>query len=261
MKNFKLLKAILVFVIGLAISGTVAANEAGKALRVKGKVAVTGTQSAAIKRGAKIFQKDMVETKAGAMAQFRMVDGALFSLRENTQWKVASYEYKKTGASNGNAKLELLKGGLRTITGEIGRKNKKNYELKTPVASIGIRGTHFQVDILDNKLYVSVNEGAVSISAAQCSENLNSTQGGLVVTAAGACQFLPKRPAFQASGHSQETSVVDVEQDELDSDSYSSLYEEEEDPLLNGPRLCEDHVCNEPEAIEALLDIDLIFGP
>ncbi len=63
----------------------------------------------------------------------------------------------------------LLKGGFRSITGAIGKEDKAAYRVRTPVATIGIRGTDYTAvfcssDCTGGKrdgLYVSVAEGGV----------------------------------------------------------------------------------------------------
>jgi len=59
--------------------------------------------------------------------------------------------------------MELLKGGLRSVTGAI-KSEKGNYKLKTPIGSIGIRGTHYEIEIINGEVFVAVWEGAVDIS-------------------------------------------------------------------------------------------------
>lgn len=45
--------------------------------------------------------------------------------------------------------LRLVKGGLRAVTGLIGRETRTQYQVLTPVATIGIRGTDFLAAICD----------------------------------------------------------------------------------------------------------------
>jgi hypothetical protein len=42
-----------------------------------------------------------------------------------------------------NASFNLVKGGLRSVTGLLGKRNKEKFAMKTPSATIGIRGTTF----------------------------------------------------------------------------------------------------------------------
>jgi hypothetical protein len=51
---------------------------------------------------------------------------------------------------------------MRTITGLVGRSNKRNYQVQTRVATIGIRGTEYQLKLSDG-LSGSVGEGEVGV--------------------------------------------------------------------------------------------------
>jgi hypothetical protein len=58
-------------------------------------------------------------------------------------------EFRFAGKEDGSERafFSLVKGGLRKITGIIGRINNKNYQMSTAVATIGIRGTHYLATI------------------------------------------------------------------------------------------------------------------
>jgi hypothetical protein len=127
-------------------------------------------------KGAEIDVGETISTSTGARAQVRFVDGGFISLQPNTQFRVDEYKYK--GKADGEEKgfFSLLKGGLRAVTGAIGLVNKQSYRVKTPAATIGIRGTGYNVALRDDGLFVNVGEGAIS---------LTNNAGLLVVTAGG----------------------------------------------------------------------------
>lgn len=126
--------------------------------------------SRSLKRGSSIYEGDTVETKTGR-SQLRFSDGSLVALRPNTSFKVEEYNY--AGQQDGSEKgvYNLLRGGFRTISGAIGKLNKQNYRVKTPVATIGIRGTHYGLTVceggsckgdgLDDGLYGGVVDGSI----------------------------------------------------------------------------------------------------
>jgi len=92
--------------------------------------------------GAPVHEGDTLMTgnKAYAVVAFR--DEGRVSLQENTQFRIEKFKYNKL-ASQENAVLRLLKGGVRMVTGLIGRVNHDNYQFKVANATIGIRGTGF----------------------------------------------------------------------------------------------------------------------
>ena len=70
-----------------------------------------------------------------------MIDGGLVALRPDTKLKVDTYVFNGQEDGSENPVFSLLKGGLRAITGIIGKRNKERYNLRTPTSTIGIRGT------------------------------------------------------------------------------------------------------------------------
>jgi hypothetical protein len=47
--------------------------------------------------------------------------------------------------------LNLLQGSLKKVTGQIGKMAEDVYELKTPVASVGVRGTEYALRVFQSK--------------------------------------------------------------------------------------------------------------
>ncbi len=73
------------------------------------------------------------------MAQLSMIDKAKLSLRSNSQMRIESYQ--RTAADQGGAVLSLLRGTMRTFTGLLTASNREKYQMKTRVATVGIRGS------------------------------------------------------------------------------------------------------------------------
>jgi hypothetical protein len=114
-------------------------------------------------KNAELNAGDTIETKDGRL-QLALIDGGKVSLQPNTIYKINKYEFasgKEDGTEYGFT--ELIKGGLRTVSGLIGHKNRDRYQLKTAVATIGIRGTEFTVNFNDNNLLMTTNHGSVDV--------------------------------------------------------------------------------------------------
>lgn len=136
---------------------------AGKTLMSRGDVQATDSNTSELrplKRRSPVFDIDVVNTGEASLAQLRMDDGALIALKAQTQLKIEEYSYNQSG--DDAVVMELISGGLRTITGEIKGSNA-NYKLKTPVGSIGIRGTHYEAEIIDNELFLAVWDGSINV--------------------------------------------------------------------------------------------------
>ena len=123
-------------------------NKVGRVIVATGKstaVSENGSERE-LKRGDVVYKGDTLKTEK-SRAQVRFSDGSLLALRPDTQFKVEEYNYQ--GEQNGEERgfFSLIKGGFRTISGAIGQFNKQNYRVKTAVATIGIRGTHYGLTI------------------------------------------------------------------------------------------------------------------
>lgn len=118
----------------------------------------SGTRRA-LGKGSDLHEGDLISTNNGR-AQLRFADGAYMSLQPQTDFKIDQFRFQGKPDGSESAVFSLLKGGLRTITGLVGRNNRQNYRLQTTVATIGIRGTEFSV-AYGNSITVSVGDGAV----------------------------------------------------------------------------------------------------
>ncbi|MCF2858025.1 FecR family protein [Pseudoalteromonas sp. SMS1] len=105
-------------------------------------VANTQDTSRALKRKSKIFHQDFITTGKLARAQFRFQEGTILTLGADTRFLVADFSY--THAQNtSSASFEFIQGAFRVVTGEITKVARPNFKIKTPLGSIGIRGTDF----------------------------------------------------------------------------------------------------------------------
>ena len=148
-------------------------DQVGKVLITSGDAVATSDngEKRSLNRGSVINKGDTIETDS-ARAQIRFSDGSLVALRPNTSFKVEEYSFNGQQDGSERGIYNLLKGGFRTISGAIGQVNKSNYRVKTPVATIGIRGTHYGITLctggscadrgLKDGLYGGVVDGSIS---------------------------------------------------------------------------------------------------
>ena len=136
---------LLVCVLGM---NSAFAQTAGKILLAVGDVSVVrGGERARLAAGAMVGAGDSVVTGTDSYAQIRFSDDALVALKPETEFRIERFNF--TGKQDGSeaAVFRLVRGGFRTLTGQIGKLNHDQYQLLTTQATIGIRGTHYQVQI------------------------------------------------------------------------------------------------------------------
>lgn len=133
-----------------AIAATLAAPAAAQApataTQVTGTVAVQtpeGTTRLLAPRS-ELRPGDLLTSQADSYARLRFSDGGELAVRPNTQVRIESYRFDPNAPQQDNIVLSLLKGGLRSVTGLISRRGDRDaYQLRTPTATIGIRGTDY----------------------------------------------------------------------------------------------------------------------
>ncbi len=86
-----------------------------------------------------VLAGETVVTGKDGELHVRTEDAGFVAFRSNTQVRIDSYLAK--GGKDDNMALSLVKGALRSITGWLGRQNSANYSVRTPTATVGIRGT------------------------------------------------------------------------------------------------------------------------
>ncbi|MFY3385187.1 FecR family protein [Paracidovorax sp. MALMAid1276] len=103
-----------------------------------------GTQVSAAVQGAAVESGDVIVTGAAGRAQIRFSDGGLVALYPDSQFTVTRYADTGDPAQE-NFAVNLLRGGMRAVTGLIGKRNPQNYKVITPTAVVGIRGSAFLI--------------------------------------------------------------------------------------------------------------------
>lgn len=102
-----------------------------------------------------------IKTGENSGTSLRFDDGQMIALSSNTSFVVNEYKFNAHKPEEGSFIVSLLRGGMRAVTGIIGETNKSNVTFKTEAATMGIRGTDFQM-FYENQLYLSVLDGAIS---------------------------------------------------------------------------------------------------
>jgi len=119
-----------------------------------------------------VFVGDKIITGEDGFLRLHMIDNAKLDLRCYSIMVIEKYNLRTTSRSS---ILSLLQGSLRKVSGEIGKWTGDTYELRTPVASVGVRGTEYalrvfqskgcdgSIDTGDDGLYVKVIDGLVDV--------------------------------------------------------------------------------------------------
>ena len=136
---------------------------------------------------------DTVTSERDSYAQIRFTDGAQITLKPTTAVKLTSFNFTEDKPKEDSFVYTLFKGGLRAVTGAVGKRSPHNYQLETATATVGIRGTTFSADDcvterlndsecarLNPGVYVGVSDGEVVVRNAQGELGLAAGQFGLI---------------------------------------------------------------------------------
>lgn len=120
----------------------------GVVSELSGTVSVKrGDDRIILTKGAAVKEGDVITTEKGSYAQLKLSDGAVMTLKPGTQVAIREHRFSEQEPEKDSSTFSLLKGGLRTVSGLIGKRgNKDAYKMMTATATIGIRGTIFDAD-------------------------------------------------------------------------------------------------------------------
>lgn len=192
------------------------------AKKADGKVKILAIKS-------EVEQGDTLLTEKETYALIKLIDNSEITLKPNTSFVIEQFSYVAEQPDGDHAIFSLLKGGLRSVTGLLGKRNKERFEMKTPAATIGIRGTTFvatyvpasapapapsvptvplpgggarapglYVQVLDGLIHVTNPGGTQNFAAGQFGFTPSFKQPPVILPANPGIPFTPP-PAFSAS--------------------------------------------------------------
>lgn len=123
--------------------------------------------SAPLEAGQAVVRREIVRTGADSVAKLVFLDQTNLSLGPRATIALDELVYRGEG-SRGRVALDLTEGAFRFLSGKL---RKESYEIVTPTATIGIRGTEFDVDARRTVTTVTLRAGqirACSRGGGQC---------------------------------------------------------------------------------------------
>lgn len=138
----------------LAFGGSVVhAEPVGRVLVAVGDTsALRNGVAVKLTRGAEVQTGDTLRVGEASNMQVRFTDAGITALRSNSELRIDDYKFEEK-TNVGKSFFSLVKGGMRAITGLIGRHNRDNYAVKAVTATIGIRGTNYVLAQCDNDCF------------------------------------------------------------------------------------------------------------
>ncbi len=146
----------------------------GFVIKKLGKVFVISREAKSrdLDLGSKVFVGDRIYSGVKGFVRMSMIDEAKIDLRCNSEMLIEEYKLKQ---GDNRSVIHLIKGSVKKITGSIGKMAEDIYEMRTPLATVGVRGTEYairvlqahgcdgSVDVNSKGLFVKVKRGFVDI--------------------------------------------------------------------------------------------------
>lgn len=136
----------------LLMAGAVYAEDSiGTVKTLKGEVNVVrdGTAMTAA-TGMRLMAADKLITGADSSVGIALQDATLMALGAKSETQLSEFRYDPV-KREGNMLISVIKGSMRFVTGLLGKQNPSAVGIRTPTATIGIRGTDFIVSVADKE--------------------------------------------------------------------------------------------------------------
>lgn len=171
----------------------------GRVVWVKGvfTAVMPNNEKRQLQKTSLIYVNDTLSTDSNTKAEIVFTDNTLMTFRPNTKFYIDQYSYKpsKKKGSVGTYVMNLIEGGFRTITGLIPKANPPDYQVNTPVATIGVRGTDYVVYVKNGELFLGLNKGKPCVKNSKGDLCLDSNTRFAKTTANTAPVALTEEPA------------------------------------------------------------------
>jgi hypothetical protein len=133
-----------------------------------------------------VVRDEVVRTSADSDARIGLLDDTKLTLGPGSTLKIDRAVYSGE-TSYKQITIRLASGAFRFITGH---SDKKSYKIETPFASIGVRGTILDIQVLENQTLVALQDGQASVCAGtQCTQLLKRGQTANVLRENGVTQI------------------------------------------------------------------------
>ena len=159
---------------GVSALPVVAAEVFGVVELSNGNVRVVDAlgQSRLAQQDDKVMEGDTIVTGPGGEIHIRTDDHGFVAVRPNTKLRIDAYSARSDVSDT--SVMSLLVGTIRSITGWIGKTHPESYAIKTPSATIGVRGTDHEPQVIlppepgqqaiaEPGTYDKVNEGSTEL--------------------------------------------------------------------------------------------------
>jgi uncharacterized membrane protein YgcG len=161
MKKLSVLLAFLMLLFtdfAMAQGAAVVASVTGSA-----QVQTGSANPRTLRLGDEVRQGDTVSTAPNSSVVLKFDDGEVAALTQNSRMTITAYQYQPASRT-GNVLLSLIRGGMRAVTGLIGRTQPERVAYRAATVTIGVRGTAVNMATDGVNAAASVDEGTITFT-------------------------------------------------------------------------------------------------
>lgn len=152
----------IIFILSVLILAISATASVGSIERYsKNAFVLRHSKKITVRKNLKLEVKDIIQTGKNSWVRLRLNDNTIITVGKNSKLIIEDYLYD--GKTNAKASFKFSKGVFRTITGAIGKIAPEKFRVRTPNATIGIRGTEFYVDTTKSRNQIICTIGSIVI--------------------------------------------------------------------------------------------------
>ena len=155
----------------LLLSITMTFASIGTIMASKGDATVKRAQKELpITNGMDIFKGDEIITQKKTRVQVMLNDDTVITIGPESAFSFLEYFFD--GTKKSIIQMQAHRGFFRSVTGRIGKVAHENYKVKTQLATIGIRGTDYSVQLGEDSASYICNRGEITLDFAQVQKHL-----------------------------------------------------------------------------------------
>lgn len=160
-------------------------------MRISGEVTAgaSGTNPPRqLQLGDAVYVGETVRASVSGEALLKTDDSGYMAVRPTAAFLVEKFAANHNGSDH--ISIRMFQGGLRLLTGWIGKLNAKGYKVSTPTATVGIRGTDHEPYVITKEMvatlsqpagtYDKVNSGGTTLEAYGNGVEINPGKVGFV---------------------------------------------------------------------------------
>ena len=170
----------------LAVPQVQASEVAGEAVNVQPNASLKNPEGrVTLQVGMDVKMGDLIKTNRRGEAQLIFTDETKLVVGPNSSLVVESYLLRASNRAN-NFTVKALSGTFRMVSG---KSQKSAYKIKTPTATIGIRGTTFDMAVRRGNTEVFMYSGSAEV----CTDSVNGTLCAVIEPSCGVARAVRNR--------------------------------------------------------------------